>query len=98
MPNRKREGENLKQAGEAALSGATETAHKAISRGRGVAFLFIYSPNSHRNFGAGMIEICHAPAKFASRPVIVGRRILNVSERVRCKNETDEPDQQIAFS
>src|SRR3984893_11993094 len=79
------------------FGGAAHTADNAVTRGRRVAFLFIYSANCHRHFGRSEKQVGNAPAEFARRSIIVGRRILNVSERAGGQSETGEPNEQLLF-
>src|SRR5438128_2069450 len=86
VPNRNRESENFEETGEVARSGTAETAHDAITCRRGVTFLFIYFANRNRQLARSEKEISNPAAKFASRAVIVSRRILNIGHRVCCKS------------
>src|SRR5205807_4722881 len=96
-PDRGGKGENFKKADEVSRSGTAETAHNAVTSGRGVAFLFIYFGNRDRQFRRSEKEIPNPAAKFPRRTVIIGRRVLNVGDRTRCKSKTNKPDQQLLF-
>src|SRR5437588_9154454 len=97
VPNRKREGENFEEAGEVSRGGTAKAAHDAITGGGGVAFLFIYFANRHRQLAGSVKKISNAAAEFARRSVIIRRRILNVGERACCKSNANQRYEQMLF-
>jgi len=93
MPYRNREGENFEETGEVSCGRTAKAAHNAVTGGRGVAFLFIYSANRDRQLARSEKEIPNAPAEFTRRSVIIPRRILNVGNRACGKSDTNQRDE-----
>src|SRR2546423_13261232 len=90
-------GKNLVETGEMPRSGATETAHNAVTCRRGVSFLFIYVADADRQFARSVKKISDAAAKFPRRTIIISRRILNVGPSVDGQRKNNKPGEEKLF-
>src|SRR6266487_1974330 len=96
-PNRKREGKNLEEAGEVSRGGTAKAAHDAVTGGRGVAFVFVYFANRHRQLTGSVKKISNTATEFPCGTVIIPRRILNVGDRACCKSNANQRHEQMPF-
>src|SRR5438874_13000274 len=97
LPDWKREAKNFEEPNRVSRSRPAQTAYNPITCGGRVSFLLIYFADRYRELGRSEKKIAHAAAELARWSVIIGRRVLNISEPSRGKNQGDGSEQQLLF-
>jgi hypothetical protein len=94
--NREREEQDFVKADSKSGEAAPDAPHNAVTRGGRVSFVLVDLRHRHRQFRPAKDSIGKAAPEFASWPVIVGRRVLNVGAK-DSRESGDESDREESF-
>src|SRR5207253_10958101 len=94
-PSRDRPEKNFEKTRNVAGARASQSAHSAVARGRGIAFVLVDLRDRHRDFRRSEKEIGQAAAKLARRAVVVRGRVLNVGKTTSRKTDEKPSDNEL---